>query len=826
LLRQPLMAERAGLIYKTSVTITVADFKSGGWLYARIKDGTPYSQESKDAGINGEQFIKSYAARIPPLKGEEKSLFAAVLFPVMGVGEDAVGDYDELYIEAARYNDGFSKITHANQPPSHNLLKEKTDGFHPQKEVGIRLGWEDEQILIWYLRQMALDEKTGARLDAPLGVTGYHIDVATVEDPGAWESLTAVQSNGELLLEDINIGAFDGELPFGVYPVKLYGKNSSDFWLPIYFSNWNDASLVLPDKTAAAIYANEVENNKPVVVTDTYKAVGGTIKLEYGKSFLFRVRMTDISGGGPLPNFATPKAAEASGIATAAFKRYVAPTALRLSGDEPILKSTDDINFSGSQLTVQRPLLGYPAVVYTRKYADPIPLLQAAVAKSMGDKNAFGLADPDVAKVEIKVEVETLQMDNLASDNGRENYITLFTTYRDFDKADFDRALQFGIIYKDMKVVNLDKEAFPNPYLTPADNDFITATEGAIILPTSRNLRITLRGVCEGENEYWGNNNLQPELNSRFGKPTIIKVRKAAEDESDLFNNLSDPQLIQGIYLQPDPLPEHNNKVTVIKSGDVRIPDIVERLAKQLDVDCNGLTLMAKKGHRIQFGCSNHIRHTMAPDNSSITFANKNELMHHWLVAVWLDVDRDWSWDGLKDQSFLIERQHQFAFENKLFDDADPSNVITRENLGDIELRRIAPFQAIQKGDDGIIHREKTTILFIDAIDAKPFGNNGPDTLAARYTIRPQFRKKEGGDEPAGTADFTTSVLELPTTIQPFSIPKLIGAGIALSPYVRNKKYSATEARKRYLWLEFDKPPEDKRDGLFARVLAYAPDQL
>jgi hypothetical protein len=125
-----------------------------------------------------------------------------------------------------------------------------------------------------------------------------------------------------------------------------------------------------------------------------------------------------------------------------------------------------------------------------------------------------------------------------------------------------------------------------------------------------------------------------------------------------------------------------------------------------------------------------------------------------------------------------------------------------------------------------LIHRERTGIIFIDALDPKPFGNNEPDTLAARYTIKPKFRKKEDGDLPAGIADFTTSFLKLPTTINPYSIPKLIGAGIALSPYVRNKKYSATEARKRYLWLEFEKVPDDKRDALFARVLAYAPDQL
>ena len=823
LLRQPLMAEKAGLIYKTSVTINVEDYKSGGWLYVRIKDGTAYSQEQKDSLTAGELFIKRYAARIPALKKDEpRNLFAAVLFPVLNVGENALGNYDDLYIEAARFDDGFATITHANQPVSQHILQEEQDGFHPQKEMGIRLGWEDEQILIWYLRQLAKNETVAGndRLDAPLGVVGYHVDVQDAKNAGAgWESLTAVQSNGDLFLEEINIGSFAGELPFQVYPTKLYSLTNEDYWLPMYFANWNDYSLVIPDKTAALLYQNDKEVNpeKRVTVSDTYAPIASTIRLRYGNHYNFRIRMADISGGGPLPGSPDPLSVTPSGIASLAFKRYIAPNALRITGDTPIVHSTDDENFGGNKLTFQRPLLGYPAVVYTGKYADPIADLQAA-SNTMAGKGAFGIADPDVTKVEIKVEVETLKMDNLLSDTGRENFITLFKTYRHFEAANFAASIDVGIQYKDMPVLQLGNTT--QPYVEATDNDFIAATTGDIILPTARNLRITLRAVGEGSNEYWGHNNPNPDLDSRFGKTTLIRVRRSSSNEQSLFNNLADPQLLQGIYLQPDPPLQYANKLKITKYNEDRLPDIVQRLAKQLDVECNGLTLLAKKGQRLQFGCSNLIRHTMAPDNSSITFANKNELLHRWLVCTSLNIDRDWTWDGLNDLSFRVQRKRKFGFETTAWND------LTAEDVGDIELRRTAPFQAIQEGDDGTIHREETRIIFIDAVDPKPFGGHLPDTLAVQYTIRPQLRKKEDDTVPANDGDFTTQILNLPTTVNPHSIPRLIGAGIALSPYVRNTRYSATEPRRRYLWLEFEKEPDDKRDLLFARVLAYAPDQL
>jgi hypothetical protein len=68
--------------------------------------------------------------------------------------------------------------------------------------------------------------------------------------------------------------------------------------------------------------------------------------------------------------------------------------------------------------------------------------------------------------------------------------------------------------------------------------------------------------------------------------------------------------------------------------------------------------------------------------------------------------------------------------------------------------------------------------------------------------------------------------ISLPITTNPAQIPQIASAGIALSPYQRNTKYSATQPRQRYLWVEFSEPVLDPDDTIFARVLATTPDQL
>src|SRR6267378_853754 len=123
-LRQHLLAERLGMIYDTQVEITAAHFAQGGWLYIDLAAGSDY-QQRQQANPN---FVKRYAAPIPPLKAPNKrQVFAPLLFPVLfkinAADPDPFPDgiYDDLFIEAAGYDDGFAKIVHAHQPPSRDL---------------------------------------------------------------------------------------------------------------------------------------------------------------------------------------------------------------------------------------------------------------------------------------------------------------------------------------------------------------------------------------------------------------------------------------------------------------------------------------------------------------------------------------------------------------------------------------------------------------------------------------------------------------------------------------------------------------------------------
>lgn len=847
------------MIYTASLEVNAAHFPSGGWLFVDLGDDSDFlDQQSASDGTADGSFIKKYAVRIPALTpGTPRALFAPLLFPVLfkkNAGDPdpspPPGNFDQLFIEATEYDDGFSKIVHAAQPRSRNILSETATDGKPVKDLGIRLGWDDEQILIWYLRQLAEDDSitsgTEKRLDAPLGVFGYAIDVRETSEPGEpenlWETLNEVSSRAPLSIPtppagSIAIGDFEGEFPYQVYPVQLDGNLNGTYWLPMYFANWNGHSMVLPDPDAAAIYqttAAGVKADPEDLVNEHGTGVSGPAQnqlnklyepapveaaLRYGKQYDFRVRMRDLSGGGPAPD-AAPTLESPSAIGRTPFQRYVSPNQPCLIN----LPVNSDANSDPNNLSVGRPLLGYPAVVYTGKYGDPIPRLVQA-SKDFAGKEAFGIADPDVDRIQIIVEVETLKLDNLLSASGKENYVHLYTTERSFpaigDEDDYAATLEIPVVYKDVKVLHTGDE-------TNVEDDFNLADDidnlDEIVLPTARRVRLTLRAVCEEKDEnekYYGLlNPANPDLDSRYGHVVEISLYRESADETDLFVDSAPSQRLQGIFLQPDAPPVYDGKFQTFFFGKEvqQAPDMVQRLAKQLDLENTGLTLVAPKGERVQFGCSSRVRHTLSPDNSSLTFSSKGDLANHWLCCIQLTIDRDWTWNALQDQSFVIERTLRFT-------DDDPATETELKTVGDIEVRRTASFESLHNPK-----RNYTRLVFIDAVEPKnertQLGNpqepRFPDTIEVSYAITTLF-KADHADE---KDDDEALDITLPMTTPPSQVPKIASAGIALSPYVRNEKYSATEPRRRFLWVEFEETIHDPNDTYFARMLAYAPDQL
>jgi hypothetical protein len=820
-LRHHGLARKLGLIREGSFPLDPDRFAKGGFLYVDLAPDSAYAPQA--AAEYG--FLARYAARIPRLTGGTgRPLFAAVLFPVLFDDPNVAGpppppgNYDAVFIEAADYDDGFAKVVHGTQPVSQNLLAEKPDGFPPTTDLGVRLGWDDEQILIWQNRHLKEDTTVPKvagepqRLDAPTGVFAYRLDAREQGDAN-WHSLVTVRSKAPLTLGNVDLGnlpdgTFGGELGVEVHPMQLDGDQAAgQFWLPSYLAQWNGTSPVLPDPIAAALFKTEQAQGAAASLGQIYDPVGlDAVPLRYGHTYDFRVRLADVTGGGPVDTD-DPVVESPAPTATIPFLRHVVPEPVLIPGLPKFPDALLDSFYAGDALAVGRPLLGYPSVVFTGKYADPVTPLQAASDAAVG-KESFGIPDPDVRRVQVDVEVRALKMDNLLSLSGREAYALLYTTRRDFP-ADFAQPRVIPLEFRDAPVLKFDDPIHPGGLgLTQAQLD----AGDALVLPTARDVRLTVRAVADDDPAYFA-------AGAHVGKPVQLRVRRDSADESNLFAKSSDADKVRGLYLQPDPASAFDGQIATLffqrTTGEV--PTVVQRLAQQLSVEQKGLTLVAPKGERVVFGCSRRIRHTLAPDNSSLTFAAKDDLIHHWVVALTLQVDRDWTWDALAPVSFDIFRNQRFGTDPEVDDNGG-------NPVGDWEVVPTASLLSL----DGP-KRGHTRLVFLDAVEPKsslpgvvdPAETRLPDVIHLDYRVKTNFTHAPATSD----ADLEVA-LDLPVTTPPAQVPKIVSAGLALSKYQRNETYSATEPRRRFLWLEFEGPVVDPHDAYFIRVLGYAPDPL
>ena len=316
LLRNPTLASAAGLIRTLDIPITPPSLlNQGGFLYATL------SASSDGAALLGvPDGLKIYATRIPSL-GAVRDLFSPVLFPV--VSPPPALDYGEIFAEVDDYDDGWAKAVHTAQPKQLDPLNETPDGTRPAKELGIRIGWDDEQVTIWMNRQI---DATQAGFDSPIGVHGYRIDTRHPGD-ATWNSL--VHAAGPLFVGGLSLGTFDGELGVEVHPVQLEAKKQGDLWLATYFSSWIGPPLVTLDNDLTRLSGGPDNAGDARV-----KGVPPGIDLTYGKTYEFRVRLMDHTGGGPLAS-SRPAIPGPAPIATIPFRRFVRPLAPVLTDRPP-----------------------------------------------------------------------------------------------------------------------------------------------------------------------------------------------------------------------------------------------------------------------------------------------------------------------------------------------------------------------------------------------------------------------------------------------------------------------------------------------------------
>lgn len=751
LLRNPVLATAAGLIRTLDVTITPADLlKQGGFLHVTL------APSSDGAGLLGiPDGLKVYATRIPALTAS-RDLFTPVLFPV--VSPPPALDYGELFAEVDDYDDGWAKIVHTVQPEQLDPLNETPDGTRPVKELGIRLGWDDEQVTIWMNRQI---DATQAGLDSPLGVQGYRID-ARLTGSAAWNSL--VRAAGPLSIGSLALGAFDGELSVETHPVQLAAQKQGTLWLATYFANWIGPALVTLDNTLTRLSGGP--DNSGVVGV---KGVPPAIPLTYGKSYDFRVRLVDHTGGGPTTAGA-PAVPGPSPIASLPFRRWVRPLAPAAVKPPPPIP---DPGSPPASLTLTRPPLHYPAVACTGFYPNAVALLLADLPAAKAQGREPFLPDPDTDRVQITVEVQALAQDPAATDG---DYMPIYTTTRAFP-VDPAQPLTLNFAWTDIHDAST----------------LVPPATGALLLPTARTLRLRIAALCRDDPAlaYFGAQDV------RTGPSIQVALRKNALVETALFTPDLPSHQFSALYLQPDPPIDPVVLFAQRAAGaqNQRPSDIGTRLAATLGLRNDGLALRAAPGRRVVFGCAAAMRHVIGPDGASLTFGSQTDLAQHWLVVLRLTLDRDWSWDGLAPNGLVVRRDG-------------------------VEVGSFAPPRNVNSDALAAPERAQTDLVFIDAIEPKPPAGAFPQELTPTYSVTAKFQGSPTADPPLSLA------IRLPVTTPPTQLPAIVSAGIAMSPYQRSADYAATEPRRRALWIELDRPPADPRDRYFARVLRNAPDPL
>ena len=793
-LRQPALARALGLIYSVSIAVPDATLAVGGFVYVTLDEGNPWA-----AGQQANpDFARSYAARLPVLAALDRALFAAALLPVV---PSPGSNLTQAQLEAAEYDDGFAQVVHCNQPTTIDAATLQPDRIAPGTDAGIQVGWDDEQVTAWLngqidLLRVRVDPVTyppDSTPEAPLGVQGYRVDVRVASQGGGpqpWASLCAVQ--GMLPFNDVGYGggamtSIDGELwvaPASIRPSQgaapANDGNDEDAWLPLYFAQWAGTSLVLPDPTVQLLAAGwgRAPVTPPGPGPGARPDLSGVPALLYGTDYEFQVRLVDLTGGGPDVN-AAPVHPGPVPVTLAKFRRYVTPKALLVDTHEnlPPYPAVPPAVRDIKTLTVSPSLIGYPEALFAG--VDPATFapanLAALINAATGNGGTLDIPDPDVDSFDVTVEARIP-----AHDTGTPGT----------DPGDVDG--NFRVVYS----VNVPFGAGADPSVTLTLDytdgiDDISAVEPPVPgtttlpIPTARDIRVRLRPRCADKPDYYGTDS------PLVGPYSDYIVRQAAATEDALVSGSAASQL-SALYFQPG-------------------SNIPQLLGQQLGVTQNGLTLAGQPGQRTVFGASGALRHTITADGGSITFSNQTELLGHWIVAITLELERDWTWDGFAQPTAAMPGGAKVS--------AVPALGFSRDGgpIGAITVPRTIAASTLS--DPSVAtDRSGTRIVFFDAIDPNPAPGAFPAELSPGYTVTAAFE--------AATTQTLPLQVTLPITTPPAQTPKIVTTGLAESPYVAASDYSSTSPRDRFLWVEFDQPLADPEDCYFGRVLAYGPDPL
>ena len=192
------------------------------------------------------------------------------------------------------------------------------------------------------------------------------------------------------------------------------------------------------------------------------------------------------------------------------------------------------------------------------------------------------------------------------------------------------------------------------------------------------------------------------------GPPGIFRTLAAGDTRPPLTRGITARLVVRAAALtestplfMPPPglLPVEAHFFQPVTDGDP-VFGLMSRLAAQLRLDFDGLTLRARPGERVVFGIARALKHTLSTDGGSVTFGASAELFHNWIVSLDYELARDWTWDGLPADAISVRSGGT--------------------EIGTIAVPRIATPEALAAapGAPGPApDRTQTRVIFLDGID-------------------------------------------------------------------------------------------------------------
>lgn len=768
-MRQPRLAEALGMIVNLEVPLDAAPrLEHGGWLWVELAAASDYFAQAAVPGT-----VRSFATRVPQLPvADQRPVFTPVLFPVSdnAAAAAALGNFDKVFVEALRFDDGFSKIVHARQPLSADILDEQGNGAPIGRDEGVQLGWDDEDILEGQNRALGAPPDGEDPVLAPRGVFGYRVDVRP-EGGTDWTSLSKVEA-------PLNIGVNLGTVLEERWSEAVPTEHSQQLWLPSWFVNWRGGSLVVSttdEQRLMNVPPGQPQTMIPVDADD--------VELRYGRRYEFRVRLADTTGGGPATDSAPSRVGEAPN-ALLHMKRHRAPSIVDIDTVVP------DPDGTVPSVRVWRPRLGYPEAVFAAGAPVRAALLAQIAVSDAGDPAAAEaptVHDPDTAFLQVRVLVRPPRFDPQADADG---FVEWYRTTRAFPVVP-TQPLHLALAWQDAA----DYRDIDIAAQLGADGTIA----GPVTLTTARDFRLELRALGRNDMAYFGS------AAARVGRLQTIDFHAIATElaEVGILRPLPPSDMLRSVFLRPDPIGARAAPRAVLAQNEPS-PALLGRLAAALDLVADGAMLMGRSGDRVAFGCVGLTHHT-APDASSIEFSDPAELAGQWINAVQIVLDRDWTWRGAGSPTLTVRRTVTLP-------DAEGAPIQSGD-IGTIELMNSVNVQASKKPE-----RSFTQMIFIDALPPRMGPNKLPYEMAVKYEARLRF---EGGGGVTQSVDTL-----LPIVTPPTQVPKVVAAGIALTAYGRDREYAATDARTKRLWIEFADPLADARDAWFVRPLSTTPDPM